>query len=161
MLDDALIVLTVIAALGSGLIGGFFFAFSNTIMRALGNVSPPQGILAMQTINVVVLNPVFLVIFLGTALISLVLAVSAVPQWGEPGAIYRLIGGLLYVVGSFLVTMAFNVPRNNALAAVDAGSAEGAARWAEYLPGWTAWNTVRTLAALAAALFLTLTLLAG
>ena len=34
-------------------------------------------------------------------------------------------GGLLYVVGMFVVTMVFNVPLNNALAAVDPASPEG------------------------------------
>jgi uncharacterized membrane protein len=56
------------------------------------------------------------------------------------------------------VTMAFNVPRNNALAAVDPASPEGVRVWAGYLPGWTAWNHVRTVAALAAAASLTLAL---
>jgi uncharacterized membrane protein len=46
--------------------------------------------------------------------------------------------------------MVFNVPLNNALAAVDPASGEGAAVWADYLRTWTNWNHVRGLAALAA-----------
>jgi uncharacterized membrane protein len=70
--------------------------------------------------------------------------------WQKPGSGWLLAGGLLYVVGCFCVTMAFNVPRNDALAAVDPASAEGAALWTTYLSSWTAWNHVRTAASLAA-----------
>ena len=45
--------------------------------------------------------------------------------------------------------MAFNVPLNNKLAATGAKSAEGASVWKTYLSAWTAWNHVRTIAALA------------
>jgi uncharacterized membrane protein len=61
-------------------------------------------------------------------------------------------------VGTFLVTVVFNVPRNDALAAVDPGSDDGASRWTAYLKAWTAWNHVRTAAALAAAAFFSLAL---
>jgi uncharacterized membrane protein len=50
------------------------------------------------------------------------------------------------------------VPRNEALAAVETDSADGAIRWAQFVPGWTAWNHVRTAAALAAAASLTIAL---
>jgi uncharacterized membrane protein len=55
--------------------------------------------------------------------------------------------------------MVFNVPRNNALAAVDPTSTAGAELWRGYVTGWTAWNHVRTAACLAAAALLTIALL--
>ncbi len=149
---------TLLAALGSGLMAGFFFAFSVCVMKALGLRPPAQGIAVMQSINVVVINPVFLIAFLGTAVASVVVAISALRTWQGPGAAYLLAGSLLYLVGSFLVTIVFNVPRNDALAAVDPASAAGAALWASYLSVWTAWNHVRTAAALAAAASLTIAL---
>ena len=54
------------------------------------------------------------------------------------------------VAENIVVTMAFNVPLNNKLAATGAKSAEGASVWQTYLSNWTAWNHVRTIAALAA-----------
>lgn len=60
--------------------------------------------------------------------------------------------------GTFLVTILFNVPRNDALAAVDPASAEGARLWAGYVTSWTARNHVRAVAALAAMAALTLAL---
>ncbi|MES1243849.1 MAG: anthrone oxygenase family protein [Acidobacteriota bacterium] len=161
MIDEWLFVLTLLSALGSGLMAGFFYGFSTVIMKALARLEPPWGIAAMNSINLVVINPWFLAVFLGTGLAGLALAVSSLFRWHEPGAGYRLAGGLLYVAGTFLVTMIFNVPRNNALAAVDPSSAEGARLWADYLRSWTAWNHVRTAAALAAAALFTLGLCAG
>ncbi len=112
----------------------------------------------MQSINVVVINPVFLIAFFGTAAACVAVAISALLAWQEPGAAYLLAGALLYLAGSFLVTIVFNVPRNDALAAVDPSSAAGATLWASYLTAWTAWNHVRTAAALAAAAALSIAL---
>ena len=143
--------LALLAALGCGLIAGAFFAFSTFVMRALGRLPPASGIAAMQSINVAVINPWFLGTFVGTAAASLVLVVASLRHWPDPRAAYWLAGGLLYLVGTFLVTGRFNVPRNDALAAVAPASPEAAAVWTSYLASWTAWNHVRTVAALAAA----------
>lgn len=143
--------LTILAALGCGLVSGIFFAFSTFVMAALARLPAPQGIAAMQSINLVVLNPVFLSAFLGTGIVCLILAAASLMRWADPGASWLLAGGLLYPVGTVLVTIAFNVPRNDALAAVAPDSAEGATLWKRYVAGWTAWNHVRTAAALAAA----------
>ena len=151
-------ILTFLAALGCGLIAGTFFAFSSFVMKALSRVSPPSGISAMQSINVAVINPAFLGVFLGTAIACLALAVFSVLRWHDPGALYLFAGSLLYLAGTLLVTIVFNVPRNDALAKVAPAGADGVRLWAGYVSGWTAWNHVRTVAALAAAALLTLAL---
>jgi len=138
------------AALGAGLIGGVFFAFSAFVMKALGRLPPSGGIAAMQSINVTVLNPVFFGAFFGTALLCILLAIAAIVRWSAPGTCYLLAGGLLYLVGTILVTMVRNVPLNNRLASVKADSAAGKNLWAEYLSRWTVWNHVRTAASFAA-----------
>jgi uncharacterized membrane protein len=151
-------ILIVISALGSGLIAGAFFAFSSFVMGALGKLPASQGIAAMQSINVAVLNRLFFAAFFGTAAACLLLGTSVLFLWHEPGAIYRLVGSALYLVGTILVTIVFNVPRNEALAAVETDNADGATRWAQFVPSWTAWNHVRTAAALAATASLTIAL---
>ncbi len=156
MIDDLLFALTFVSALGCGLIAGVFFTFSAFVMKALARLSPEQGIAAMQSINVVVINPLFMVALFGTALTCVALAVSSPFMWNEPSAVYRLVGSLLYLVGTVAVTMVSNVPRNDALAAVGADTADGANLWSRYAAGWTAWNHVRTAAALAAAASLTI-----
>ena len=139
--------LTLGAALGCALVGGIFFAFSNFVMRALFRVPPPAGIAAMQAINVTVLNPLFLALFFGAGALCLLL------DFYSFQAPLRLAGALLYLVGTIGVTLAFNVPRNNALARLDpAGSVSD---WRRYVQEWTWWNHVRTLAAVAAAALLT------
>jgi uncharacterized membrane protein len=112
----------------------------------------------MQSINVAVINPWFLGVFLGTAVICGLLAVCSLLRWQEPRGAYLLAGSVLYLVGTLLVTMVFNVPRNDALAAVDPASVEGARLWVDYLTRWTRWNHVRTAAAQAAAVAFTMAL---
>ena len=102
--------LTFAAALGCALVGGIFLAFSNFVMKALFRIPAPSGIGAMQAINVTVLNPLFLVLFFGTAAACVLLIFYSIE---EP---IRLLGAALYLIGTVGVTMVFNVPRNNALA---------------------------------------------
>lgn len=144
--------LTLFAAVGSGLIAGTFFAFSSFVMGALARLEPRYGIAAMNSINVVVLNPLFLGFFMGTAGAGLALAVLALRGWHQPDAAFLLAGCLLYGAGTFLVTMTLNVPLNDALAKVDPGNPESAVFWARYVKEWTLWNHVRTVAALAASI---------
>jgi hypothetical protein len=54
MTNVLIVTLTVLAALGSGLVAGIFFAFSAFLMTALSRLPPLQGIAAMQSINVAV-----------------------------------------------------------------------------------------------------------
>jgi uncharacterized membrane protein len=158
IIDGFLYTLTLITALGCGLVAGVFYAFSTFVMKALARLPVAQGIAAMQSINVVVINPWFMTVFFGTAAACVVVVVCSMLRWGEPSAVYLLIGSLLYLIGTILVTIVFNVPRNNRLAAIDPASADGTSLWAGYVTSWTAWNHVRTGAALAAATLLTLAL---
>ena len=141
--------LTYTSALGSGLIAGIFFAFSTFVMAALARLPASQGIVAMQSINTTILQTLFSFVFVGTAFASVVLGGVSLFRLGTPGALYILIGSLLYFVGSFLATIVFNVPLNDALAAVDPSSSKGAEVWQHYLSRWVAWNHVRTIASLA------------
>jgi len=136
-------------AIGCGLLAGAYFAFSTFIMTALGRIDPAHGVSAMNAINSTILHSLFMPVFFGTTLASLILAVMALFRWSEPGATATLAGGLIYVAGMFLCTMFFNVPLNNALAPVDSAGAEAASVWARYLKGWTLWNHVRTIASTA------------
>ena len=157
-MKSLIFLLTFLAALGSGVMAGLFFAFSAFIMTAFSRLPWAGGIAAMQSINVAILNPVFFAVFFGTPAVCVSLAIAAVVRWPEPGSLYLLAGSLLHLLGSLVVTIAFNVPLNNRLAAGSADSLEGAAVWTEYLSVWTAWNHVRTLACLAATALFTMAL---
>jgi uncharacterized membrane protein len=147
--------LMLVAALGCGLNAGVFFAFSTFVMPALARLQPPQGITAMQSMNITAINPLFMIALFGTAFACLFLAVSVLFKWHQPSTFYLLAGSLLYLIGAIAVTIAFNVPLNDALASVKPDSPEGATLWARYLTDWTFWNHVRTIASLAAAALFT------
>ena len=148
-----------IALLGSALIGGVFFTFSSFVMKALARVPSANGIAAMQSINVVVINPSFLGAFMGTAVLSLGIIGLVVVRWNHPSAMFFLGGAICYFAGTFLVTMFSNVPLNNQLAAVSATDPAARNVWNHYLNRWTTWNTVRTVAAMTAALLFCLGLI--
>jgi uncharacterized membrane protein len=158
MIEGFLFVLTLVTAVACGLVAGFFFAFSATVMKSLARLPAAQGLAAMQSINVVVINPLVMGALFGAALASAVLVVAAFVEWGEAYAVYLLIGGLLYLVGAILVTIVYHVPRNDALAKLDPNSPDAASSWSRYVREWTAANHVRTVAPLASATLLTIAL---
>ncbi len=138
------------AAIGAGLNAGLFFIFSVCIMGALGRLPAEQGIAAMQAINVVIVNPIFLLAFLGTAVLSVLILIGGFTT-GGPARLYLIAGGLLFLIGTILVTIVFNVPMNDALQALDPRSAEATRMWSStYLVDWVWWNHVRTLSSIAA-----------
>ncbi|HTV68247.1 MAG TPA: anthrone oxygenase family protein [Rhizobiaceae bacterium] len=136
------------AALGSGLMAGLFFAYSTSVMPALAQMPNGQGATAMNIINVVIQNPLFLSVFMGTALLSLLLVVAVFtgmtvkPTW-------VILGAALYLIGNIGISFAINIPLNNELAAINPGSSNGAQMWATYLNRWVFWNHVRAAACLA------------
>jgi uncharacterized membrane protein len=140
-------ILALVAAIGSGTVGGIFLIFSTTIIAALERQPVEQTVAAMQAINRVILAPMFLGVFTGTALVSVALVVTAPtepPAW---------IGAVLYVLGSFVLTRAYNVPLNNAL---DRAHGGGAAAWQAFRTRWMVGNHVRTVASIGGAVAFTL-----
>lgn len=151
-MSGTLFLLTFVAALGSALNAGLFFIFSVCIMQALGRLEADEGISAMQSINRTIINPAFMAAFLGTALLSAVIVTIAILQWSAPDAApglgWAMAGGIVYLLTSIGVTMAFNVPLNTTLDRADPDSADAAAFWTRYLDVWTKWNHVRTVGTL-------------
>jgi uncharacterized membrane protein len=150
MISELQSLLTFIAALGTGLIAGTFFAFSAFVMRALERLPVECGVAAMQSINIVVIHPLFLSVFLGTGLVCAVLFVGALFAWNESRSISLITGSLAYLLGCLMVTMTRNVPMNKALAGIAAEGPEAVRYWPEYVSRWTLWNHLRTAASLAA-----------
>lgn len=146
--------LTLASAVGTGVSGGIFFAFSTFVMPALARVPAATGLSAMQAINRVAPGPWFLGLWLGSALTGTVAGVDGLRHLDAPDAPWRVAGalGALLVV---VLTMAYHVPRNDALALLDPAPAGSVAPWERYLEHWTAWNHVRTAAGTAAAIAFT------
>ena len=150
-MDGLLFALTLVTALGCGLSSGALFGFSSFVMAALARLQPPRGVEAMQSINVMAVTPVFMTALFGTGVLCVTLAIWSLFVLDEGYAVYLLAGAALYLAGPVGVTMFFNVPRNDALAALDPADAEAASYWPRYVTEWSAWNHVRVGAGLAAA----------
>lgn len=160
-MDGFLYMVTLISALGCGVMAGVFFAFSALVMRALGRLPTAQAVTAMQAINTAAISPVFLVVLFGTGVSCVGLGVWSVFVWEEPFALHLLIGSALYLVGAVLLTIVYHVPRNEALANVEPRGADAEDHWIRYHSGWTTWNHLRGASSLAGAATLIIALHVG
>ncbi|ANY06988.1 anthrone oxygenase family protein [Pseudonocardia sp. HH130630-07] len=115
---------------GAGLLGGIYLAFSVAVLPALGNRPATEAAETMREINRVIVNPAFLVLFVGTALAATALLVAGVLA----GAPLRVAAGIVVLAG-FAVTIAVNIPLNEAL--------ERGGDWAAFAPNWTWANHAR------------------
>ncbi len=140
-----------VTGVATAVVAGAFAVFSLMVMPALAALPGPAGVAAMQSVNRAAVRPPFLALFLGTALLCAALAVGELAGERRP---LVLAGAALFLLGVFGVTVLANVPLNDALAGADVA-------WTDYLRRWTAWNTVRALAALASAAALTVVLADG
>jgi uncharacterized membrane protein len=138
-------ILTLAALVGTAMIGGVCFCFGTAIMGSLQRMPAGQGATAMNLINVRIQNPLFLLIFMGTALVCVALGIIALVK-DSPGKWWLVAGAALYLVGVIVLSFAVNIPLNDKLAAIDPNSAAGAAEWTKYLANWNPANNVRTLA---------------
>lgn len=140
--------MALLSLLLSGAIFGFFYAWVCSTMWGLDNLPPNTAIAAMQAMNASVRNGVFAPAFFGTPFVLLATAWIGFRSGARgAGALFALAGGIS-LLGGMVLTMAVNVPMNEALATVTLPlpEAEAAATWAAYSPDWQFWNAARTLA---------------
>ena len=145
--------LALATSVATGVSGGVFFGFSTFVMRALDRLPADQAIAAMNSINTYAPNPLFMTVLFGSAVAAVPLAVSAVRNLDRPGS-KLLVAGAVLVLAPVVITAAYHVPRNDALALVDPTSAHAAREWSRFFGGWNAWNHVRTLTSIAGAMAL-------
>lgn len=151
--------LLIAATLGSGMMAGLFCSFSSFIMQALSEIPHSSGIAAMQAINRVIVKPSFLLVFWGTGLADALAVGFGWQQLNNTALIWSIAGGVIYVTGILFITIAFNIPLNNRLESVDPKSTEGSRVWETYLIIWVRWNHVRSIAAIASTLCLSIAVL--
>jgi uncharacterized membrane protein len=155
--------LVTVAALGSATFGGAMYAFSAFVMHGLDRTPARSAVEAMQQINVSAPRPPLVVVMVGTTLVSLAVSVLAVVDLarGSGGAApWLALLGCAGFLASIVITGGFHIPRNNALAGVDAAGSDAGAAWAAYSGPWQRGNHVRAVVALAGAAFLMLSLTA-
>ncbi len=143
----ALVIATLV---GTGVVTGLLFAFSNFVLAAIAELPDEHAMFAMQRINERIINPIFLLLFLGTPLAC----VGTMLTSGSAGAAQSplVVGAMLYLAGPLGITVLRNVPLNNRLAATPAEDA--ATAWPEYVRRWQFWNHIRSYIGIAALAFL-------
>jgi uncharacterized membrane protein len=150
-----LITIIIVAAIsGAGLVTGLLFAFSNFALSALSDLPSDKGMFAMQQINKKIINPIFLVIFMGTPIFCSVIVVNFGLIINEPGSLFLLLGAIAYLIGPFGITVLFNVPLNNLLARTDVSDADKV--WPTYQKKWQWWNHIRTYIGVVSIVFMTI-----
>ncbi|MFF7449257.1 MULTISPECIES: anthrone oxygenase family protein [unclassified Streptomyces] len=125
------------ATVAMGLIAGAFYVFACAVMPGLARGDDEVYVEVMRNINDVIVNPVFLLSFLGA------LVLTGVAVWQGRGRPYRrwVWAGFLAYALAFLVTVAFNIPLNDALDhATDVRTARE-----EFEDPWVLWNAVRAV----------------
>jgi uncharacterized membrane protein len=139
-------VLGLVAGLGCAAVGGAFFTFSTFTIQAMARLPDDAGAEAMRSINITAVRPPFMALVFGSAVAAGAVAGTDLLT-GAPTTPLTVGAAALYLVGTIGVTIAANVPLNNALEAERGGPTR---MWRDYLRRWTRLNHVRTAAALAA-----------
>ncbi len=156
---STVVVLTVVAALASGLVAGVFLAFSTFVVQGLDRNPPAVALAAMQGINASAPHPLFMLPLFVGPLVGLAAAASALGGDGDVADAWVVVGAVAGFVPA-LMTAGYHVPRNNALDRVDPEAPDAATAWARYVREWVGGNHVRTLGGLASAAALTVALVA-
>ncbi|WP_134325367.1 DUF1772 domain-containing protein [Cumulibacter soli] len=155
---DALLVAAVVT---NGLLAGLFFAFACAITPALRRVDDRTYVRAFRAINSSILNPVFMVVFLGAPATAIIGAIARVGADVPHSSGWVIAGGILSAL-TFLITAMANVPLNQGLdrADVDTDAQQHAAR-ETFEARWNRWNLARTLTSALCILSLTMTITAS
>jgi uncharacterized membrane protein len=120
------------ATVAAGLQAGTYYTWACGVMPGLATVDDQTFTTSIKDINVAIVNPVFMLTFLGAPALAAA-AVATTTGTARGWAI----AGLVLALGTVAVTAAGNVPLNDALAA-------GGSR-ADFETAWVRWNVVRTL----------------
>ncbi len=144
-------ILLVMTATTTALMAGLFYAFSCSVNLRLARLSNAEYVSAMQSINRAIKNPVFFAAFFGAPIL---LPLSVFLHYGQPLAArfwFLLAATIIYLIGTFGVTIFGNVPLNNTLDRIDlqvASEAEIAEQRASFEGRWNNLNTIRTVSSM-------------
>lgn len=134
----------VFGAVTSVVTAGVYLDFSARVMPSLRRMADAAGVAKMQHLNRNIEQGPFMLCFCGAGLAGgyllyrLLRGDRATSDW------LLAAGGAAYLAG-LLLTMVYNVPLNNRLAAADPHAASTVDMWRKFLQDWTAANTVRAV----------------
>lgn len=141
----------IVALLASGLVAGLYYSYAVSVMPALGAFDDRTFIDVMNKINVVIVNPPFMLTFLGSVGFTALAGAFCLKPDARPVLIWVGIGLALNIV-SLIITSTINVPLNNKLAtaATSTTPADLATLREQFESVWVRWNVIRALANTAA-----------
>jgi uncharacterized membrane protein len=143
------------ATLTMGLATGTFALYAHTVMPGLKTTDDRTFVVAFQAMDRAIINPWFMITgFMGALVLTLV---ATVTQLGKDPLPYVAIALVLYLI-AFVITIAVNVPLNDALKAAGTPSTlEQAAALRERFDEarWATFNLIRVVASSAAFVVLT------
>lgn len=141
-------IIFVVAGTLTALIAGLLYAYTCSVNLGLGRLKDEEYLKAMQSINAAIVNPLFMLSFLGAPIFLLLAMFLNFSQLGR--FTFLLAAFIVYIIGVLGITFARNVPLNNRLAEFDISSAsleEIAKTRVWYEKPWNRWHTIRTIAA--------------
>jgi uncharacterized membrane protein len=141
-------VVTFATAVASLITGGSLYAFSTFVMPALDRLSGTDAITAMQAINVRAPRSLLMLPLVASIVGTVVVGAYALLRPETPHRVLLLVAAAVGVI-AFVITPAYHIPHNEALAKVDPHAAGATAQWVDYSVAWTRWNHARTIAYLA------------
>lgn len=137
------------ATLTMGLVAGAFLLYQHTIMPGLHKADDKTFVTAFQNMDRAIINPWFMIFgFVGALVFTLI---AGLAQIGRSALPWIAVAFVLYLV-AFVLTIAVNVPLNDALkAAGDPNTIDVAAARAAFDEAkWTTFNLIRTLTSIPA-----------
>lgn len=140
------IIVLYIAILLTGLSAGLFYAWQVSVIPGTKLTQDSTYIETMQKINRAIINPPFMLIFLGSLLIQIL---SVILYWNTEMSLWLIISAtLVYGAGTVMVTGLGNVPLNDALDELqlnDLSKEEISKERHDYEVPWNRLHLIRTV----------------
>lgn len=133
----------------TALITGLFYSWSVSASPGLHRLNDESYLQSMQHVNRAILNPAFFASFMGTVIMMPVCTFVVYRQGSATAFWLMLAAALLYIIGTFGITVVKNVPLNNMLDQLNiqgATAAELRGFRMQFEMPWNKWNVVRTVA---------------
>lgn len=131
----------IVAIVAAGLLAGLFYSYSCSVMPGLARADDRTFVEAMRGVNIAILNGWFALSFGGAPVLAAAAGLLHLRGDLRP-ALPWIIAGFVLILATLIITMAFNVPLNNAL---ETGGGDLAALRQRFETTWVHWNLVRTL----------------
>ncbi len=145
--------LLVMPIVSTGLAAGLLYGWLVSVIPGTRRVSDRTYVETMQSINLAIINPAFVVVYFLSPVLLAAAAAWQVQIGNHRRALLLGVAAGVYLVGVVGVTVGGNVPLNNELDRFDAVRStdqQVVDRRRAYETRWNTWHVVRTLSSVAA-----------